>query len=67
MYDGERLETIIIKLNDRLTIQEKELVHLRNKVETIEINDRVINHKMIIVIIKYYAGRTSEDAFYKIH
>jgi len=51
MNEIERIETIIVKLNDRLTIQEKEFVHLRTKVETNEIKEKVIIHKMINVII----------------
>ena len=53
MNEIERLETIIVKLNDRLTIQENDFVHLKTKVETNEIKDKVINHKIIIVINKY--------------
>jgi len=53
MNEIERIETIIVKLNDRLTIQENEFVHLRTKVENKETNDKVIIHKIIIAIIKY--------------
>jgi len=53
MYEIERLETIIVKLNDRLTIQEKEVVYLKTKVENKETNDKVIVHKLIMVINKY--------------
>jgi len=56
MNEIERIETIIVKLNDRLTIQEKEFVHLRTKVETNETDYKVMTkqiHKMIIAIIKY--------------
>jgi hypothetical protein len=49
----ERIEIIIVRLNDRLTIQENEFVHLKTKVETNEIKEKVIIHKMIIAIIKY--------------
>ncbi len=43
MHEIERLETIIVKLNDRLTIQEKEVFHLKTKVETNETTDKVRN------------------------
>jgi len=53
MNEIERIEIIVVKLNDRLTIQENEFVHLKNKVENNEIKEKVIIHKMIIAIIKY--------------
>ncbi len=51
MNEIETLETIIAKLNHRLSVQEKEVVHLKTIVKTNETNDEVEIHKMIIIII----------------
>ncbi len=51
MNEIERIEIIVVKLNDRLTIQENKFVHLKNKGENNEIKEKVIIYKMIIVII----------------
>ncbi len=64
MNEIERIETIIFKLNDRLTIQEKEFVHLRTylhlrvKVETNEIKEKVIIH-----YYRYYQVQFNSNLF----